>query len=115
MAGHSGRERILSLIREMYWIIKGRVAVHRVLNSCFDCKRRQQLPGSQKMSDLPLEGVKSGGPLFTLVGVDYFGPFYIKCGHSMEKRYRDNLQYELLMLETQTKKRKKCIKGPGGV
>ena len=29
--GHSGREHVLSLIREKYWIIKGRMAVRRVL------------------------------------------------------------------------------------
>ena len=75
-AGHSGREHVLSLIREKYWIIKGRMAVRRVLSSCFDCKRRLQPPGSQKMSDLPYERVTPGEPPFTFVGEDYFGPFY---------------------------------------
>ena len=86
-AGHSGREHVLSLIREKYWIIKGRMAVRRVLSSCFDCKRRQQPPGSQKMSDLPHERVTPAEPPFTFVGVDYFGPFYVKRGRCMEKRY----------------------------
>ena len=78
-AGHSGREHVLSLIREKYWIIKGGMAVRRVLSSCFDCKRRLLPPDSQKMSDLPYERVTSG--------VDYFGPFYVKRGRCMEKRY----------------------------
>ena len=77
-AGHSGREHVLSLIREKYWIIKGRMAVRRVLSSCFDCKRRLQTPDSQNMSDLPYERVTPGEPPFTFVGVDYFGPFYVK-------------------------------------
>ena len=78
--GHSGREHVLSLICEKYWIIKRRMAVRRVLSSCFDCKRRQQLPDSQKMSDLPNERVTPGEPAFTFVGLDYFGPFYVKRG-----------------------------------
>jgi len=86
-AGHSGREHVLSLIREKYWIVKGRMAARKVLSSYFDCKRRQQPPGSQKMSDLPHERVTPGEPPFTVVGVDYFGPFYVKRGRCMEKRY----------------------------
>ena len=86
-AGHSGREHVLSLIREKYWIIKGRMAVRKVLSSCFDCKRRLQPPGSQKMSDLPHERVTPGEPPFTFVGVEYFGSFYVKRGRWMEKRY----------------------------
>ena len=81
-AGHSGREHVLSLIREKYWIIKGRMAVRRVLSSCFDCKRRLLPP------DLPYERVTPGEPPFTFVRVDYFGPFYVKRGRCMEQRYR---------------------------
>ena len=39
------------------------------------------------MSDLPYERVTPGEPPFTFVGVDYFGPFYVKRGCLMEKRY----------------------------
>jgi len=85
--GHSGREHVLSLTREKYWTIKGRMSVRRVLSSCFDCKRRQQPPDLQKMSDLPYERVTPGEPLFTFVGLDYFGPFYVKRGRCMDKRY----------------------------
>ena len=86
-AGHSGREHVLSLIREKYWIIKGRMALSRVLSSCYDCKRRLLPPDSRKMSDLPYERVTPGKPPFTFVGVDYFGPFYVKRGRCMEIRY----------------------------
>ena len=85
-AGHSRREHVLSLIRRKYWIIKELMAVRKVLSSCFDCKRRQEPPGSQKMSNLPLERVTPGEHPFTFVGVDYFGPFYVKHGRCMEKR-----------------------------
>ena len=61
--------------------------MRRVLSSCFDCKQRLQPPDSHKMSDLPYERVTPGEPPFTFVGVDYFGPFYVKRGRRMEKRY----------------------------
>ena len=41
LSGHSGQEYVLSLIRKSYWIIKGRVAVRRVVNWCFSCRRRR--------------------------------------------------------------------------
>ena len=38
-SGHFGVEYVLSQIREKYWIVKARVPVRRVINSCLDCKR----------------------------------------------------------------------------
>ena len=40
LAGHSGVEHVLSLIREKYWIVKGRQLIRNLVNNCFDCKRR---------------------------------------------------------------------------
>ena len=52
VSGHSGLEHTLSLVRQRYWIINGRVSVRRVTNECFS--RRRQAPAmQQKMSDLP--------------------------------------------------------------
>jgi hypothetical protein len=41
----------------------------------------------QKMADLPADRTESDLPPFTNVGVDYFGPFYVKIGRSLHKRY----------------------------
>ena len=87
LSGHSGKEHVLVLIRERYWIIQARVAVRKVLSRCFDCKRRQQQPMLQKMADLPQDRITAGEPPFTFVGVDYFGPFLVKRGRSRVKRY----------------------------
>ena len=35
LSGHSGQEYVLSLIRKSFWIIKGRVAVRRIVNRFF--------------------------------------------------------------------------------
>ena len=39
------------------------------------------------MSDLPPERVTPGEPPFSKVGVDYFGPFFVKSGRKQSKRY----------------------------
>ena len=87
LSGHSGQEYVLSLIRKSYWIIKGRVAVRRVVNRCFTCRRRQAPPGAQKMADLPADRVTPNKPPFSFVGVDCFGPFWVKRARSQVKRY----------------------------
>jgi hypothetical protein len=87
MAGHSGKEYVLSLLRQRFWIVRGRAAVSRVLSSCVDCKRRISRPAQQRMADLPQDRVIPDAPPFSYVGVDYFGPFLVKRGRSMAKRY----------------------------
>lgn len=87
LSGHSGQEYVLSLIRKSYWIIKGRVAVRRVVNRCFSCRRRQAPFKTQKMADLPADRVTPNKPPFSFVGVDCFGPFWVKRARSQVKRY----------------------------
>ena len=43
--------------------------------------------GEQLMGDLPKERLMSEDPPFTHVGVDYFGPLYVRQRHSNVKRY----------------------------
>ena len=83
----SGQEYVLSLIRKSYWIIKGRVAVRRVVNRCFSCRRRQAPFGAQTMVDLLADRVTPNKPPFSFEGVDCFGPFWVKRARSQVKRY----------------------------
>eukprot|EP00794_Sanderia_malayensis_P012475 gene12475-biopygen9944 len=85
--GHSGQEYILSVTRERYWIVQACTAVKKIVRSCFDCKRRKAIPMKQKMADLPSDRVTPEKPPFTYTGIDYFGPFYVKKGRSLAKRY----------------------------
>lgn len=87
ISGHSGKEHVLSLIREKLWIVKARVTMQNAINNCFDCKRRQSPVGVQKMADLPVDRVTPEKPHFSFVGVDCFGPFLVKRGRSQVKRY----------------------------
>ena len=87
ISGHSGAEHVLSLARERFWIVGARVTVRKSLNTCFDCRRRQAPVGEQKMADLPKDRITPDKPPFSFVGVDCFGPFIVRRGRSMVKRY----------------------------
>ncbi|XP_022102055.1 uncharacterized protein LOC110985381 [Acanthaster planci] len=86
-SGHSGREYVLSLIRQKFWVIKARSILRKVLSSCFECRRRSVVPVQQKMADLPSDRVTPHRPPFSFVGVDCFGPFLVKQGRNQIKRY----------------------------
>jgi len=86
-SGHVGREHVLSLLQEHYWIIRARVAVRRVLSNCVICRRQAARCGEQFMADLPAERLTADNPPFTYVGVDIFGPFVVRRGRSSVKRY----------------------------
>ena len=87
MSGHTGREHVLSLVRQRYWIIAGRLAVRRVFGKCFTCKRNHARPATQRMVDLPSCRLMNDHPPFTFVGVDLFGPMFVRQGRSDLKRY----------------------------
>ena len=85
--GHIGQESVLSSLRHKYWILKGRSAVRRILNKCFDCQKRKAKPAEQFMAELPKDCVTPNEPPFTYVGIDCFGPIEVKQGRSHVKRY----------------------------
>ena len=81
-AAHLGTEWMLSQIRNKFWIIKARKLIKKVKYKCVTCKKLYGLPATQKMADYPSERCEPGKPPFTYVGVDLFGPFYVKVGRS---------------------------------
>ena len=85
--GHGGRNHMLSRLRQKYWISGATVLIRKILSKCVVCRRINATPGQQQMADLPLDRVSPDDPPFTNVGVDYFGPFGVKRGRSVVKRY----------------------------
>ena len=61
--------------------------MRRVISGCFLCKKLGAVRGEQLMGDLPKERLMSEEPPFTHVGLDYFGPIYVRQGRSNVKRY----------------------------
>ena len=84
---HLGQESVLSSRRERFWVVKGRSAVRHTLKKCLDCQRRKVPTAEQFMAKLPADRVNPHEPLFTYVGVDYFGPIEVKQGRSHVKRW----------------------------
>lgn len=85
--GHSGRNIMLSKLREKFWIPKADSALRKILSKCVQCRMLSGKPGEQRMASLPQDRLVPDNPPFTNVGIDYFGPFEVKCGRSYVKRY----------------------------
>jgi len=52
---HVGASHTWTALRQRFWVIKGGVAVRRVLRQCVLCRKRGARVGQQVMADLPSE------------------------------------------------------------
>ncbi|XP_077363581.1 uncharacterized protein LOC144007644 [Festucalex cinctus] len=84
---HPGPERVFTEIRRSYWILRGREAVRRYQHTCSECRRWKANPAVPKMADLPPARLRLRKPAFFSTGMDCFGPFQVKVGRRMEKRW----------------------------
>ena len=80
--GHMGASQVLTAMNKDYWIIKGRSAVKRVIQTCLSCRFWKAVPGQQHMGNLPADRVNESKP-FTSTGTDLMGPIQIKCGRNL--------------------------------
>ncbi|XDV54607.1 hypothetical protein PO909_022856, partial [Leuciscus waleckii] len=85
--GHGGQNHMLPHLRQKYWIPGACVAIRKVLTKCVICRKLSASPGHQKMADLPHNRITPDEPPFSRVGLDCFGPFEVKRGRSVIKRY----------------------------
>lgn len=85
--GHAGREHVLSIIRQCFWILRGRALICQILSGCVSCRRRNVPPLQQVMADLPKERLIPYQPPFTYTCLDFFGLFYVKRSRSAVKVY----------------------------
>ena len=85
--GHSGTSHTWASVKEKFWIVKGGSAVRHVIGQCIACRKRNAKIGEQFMADLPSCRLQSFERPFYNTGTDYFGPFMIKQGRSLVKRY----------------------------
>lgn len=71
---HTGTVDTLSMLRERYWILKGRQTVKKILRSCVICNKLEGVPYSSVIPpDLPSFRT-SDEPPFSHTGIDYAGP-----------------------------------------
>ncbi|KAJ8023742.1 hypothetical protein HOLleu_36272 [Holothuria leucospilota] len=85
--GHMGAGMTWTSLRNHYWVMRGRATVRKIIGKCLACRKRNALPGQQYMADLPVSQVTADKPPFSSVGIDLFGPFLVKRGRSLVKKW----------------------------
>ena len=85
--GHMGREVMVANLRTKYWILGINKIVREVLKNCVICNKVKRHPCNQIMAPLPIERVTGDRPPFYSTGIDFFGPFMVKNGRKISKRY----------------------------
>ncbi|XP_038113576.1 uncharacterized protein LOC119767876 [Culex quinquefasciatus] len=84
---HSNNETVVNEIRQNFSIPKLRVLVRLVSNNCKWCEVYKSTPVVPQMAPLPRARLSPFLRPFTFTGVDYFGPYLIKTGRSITKRW----------------------------
>ncbi|XP_023816942.1 uncharacterized protein LOC111948389 [Oryzias latipes] len=84
---HQGRGMTTNHLRANgWWILGCSSAVSSYIYNCVKCRKYRKCTDKQRMSDLPLDRTEPSPP-FTYVGMDCFGPFLVKDGRKVFKRY----------------------------
>ena len=84
---HVGKEHLLSLLRQRYWVIGGRVMCKQIIKKCIVCQKMNAKPSCTKMANLPEDRISMSTPPFYHTGIDYFGPITVKVLRSRVKRW----------------------------
>ena len=90
---HAGVEHTLSVVRQRFWLIKGRATIRKIVKRCVVCRQFYTKPVSQQMAPLPADRIVPAPP-FTNVGLDFAGPLYLK--NRGEKAYTRAVHLELV-------------------
>ena len=85
--GHAGVNQTLVALRNNYWVLNGGATVKAILRKCLICRRLNATSAKQRMASLPESRVMEGWYPFKYVGLDYFGPFMVRRGRLLERRY----------------------------
>jgi hypothetical protein len=76
-ARHVGVQGLLSLLRERFWILKGRKTIRAILTKCVVCRRHSAKHISTIPPALPEPRVRDAA-VFETTGVDMAGPLFLK-------------------------------------
>lgn len=84
---HKNHGTVINEIRQRFSIPHIRVVLKKVRRSCQMCKVRLAKIMEPQMANLPPARIASNFRVFSFVGVDYFGPMFVKVGRRNEKRW----------------------------
>ena len=79
--GHAGREHVLSVLHQKFWIINACVLTRRIRRSCIPCRKRHEQIMNQMMGDLPESRLVPQEPPFTFNGFLWPFPCKTRTGH----------------------------------
>ena len=85
--GHAGVSHMLGILRERFWIVNTKAVIKRTIRSCLTCRKLNVSLSKQQMAPLPEIRVTSHWRPFSAVGVDCFGPFFVRRGKLLETWY----------------------------
>ena len=84
---HNGTRETLNLLRQSYWLPKGREIVKKLVRRCFLCRKLEGLPFKTIFCpDLPPCRVDEGPP-FVNTGVDFAGPLLLSNKSNESSKY----------------------------
>lgn len=78
---HAGPHATLASVRMKYWPINGRRCVRKAIHQCVTCFKARPKNVSSIMGNLPTLRVERPSRCFENCGVDYAGPFMLKCSN----------------------------------
>ncbi|XP_062711342.1 uncharacterized protein LOC134289484 [Aedes albopictus] len=84
---HANRETVVNEMRQRFEVAKLRSLVEKVSRECALCRVKKSRPQPPAMAPLPLARLQAFVRPFTFVGVDYFGPVFVRVGRSQVKRW----------------------------
>ncbi|XP_062537780.1 uncharacterized protein LOC134206099 [Armigeres subalbatus] len=84
---HSNRETIVNEMRQRFEISKLRSVIRKVADTCTVCRITKAKPYPPVMAPLPKCRTTPFLKPFTSVGLDYFGPVFVRVGRSQVKRW----------------------------
>ncbi|XP_055613361.1 uncharacterized protein LOC129759847 [Uranotaenia lowii] len=84
---HRNSETVVNELRQCFYISQLRPVVKRVTRRCQSCKVYKSEPQTPRMAPLPEARMASFTRPFSYVGLDLFGPVFVKIGRSSVKRW----------------------------
>ncbi|XP_055920727.1 uncharacterized protein LOC129952226 [Eupeodes corollae] len=73
---HCGPQTLLSILRQQFWPIKGKITARHTVHNCIRCTRTRPNLMTQIMGNLPADRVTPNRP-FLISGVDFCGPLWV--------------------------------------
>ena len=96
---HAGPHATLASVRMKYWPINGRRCVRKVIHQCVTCFKARPKSVSPIMGNLPMFRVDRPSRCFENCGVDYAGPFMLKCSNRRNAAAQRHIYAYLYVLQ----------------